>query len=86
MIKEEFLKKEIRDLKEIYEKHGSITPTYTLLFDDGSTESIGLIFDKQNYKFFMQKICENPRVTASIFTSEGWSSSGADDSKLIISR
>mgnify|MGYP001438378372 CR=1 FL=1 len=81
MTKEEFLKKEIRDLKEIYEKHGSIDPTFTLLFDDGSTESICLAFEKEYYKLFMEKICENPGVTASIFTSEGWSSSSADDSK-----
>jgi hypothetical protein len=81
MTKEEFLLKETRDLSETYEKHGSIPPTFTLLFNDGSTKSIGLMFDKKNYKFFMQKLCENPIVIACIFTAEGWSSSCADETK-----
>lgn len=81
MTTEEFLIKETRDLIESYKTHGSIPPTFTLLFNDGSSTSIGLISDKKNYKFLMQKLCENTRVIACIFTSEGWSSSSDDETK-----
>jgi hypothetical protein len=81
MTKEEFLLKGIRDLTESYKTHVSIPPTFTLLFDDGSTESIGLIFDKKNYKFFMQKLCEDPKVIACTFITEGWLTASADESK-----
>ena len=81
MTKEEFLQKETHDSIETYENHGSIPPTFTLLFNDGSTKSIGLIFEKKNYKFFMQKLCENPRVIACTFITEGWLSKSADETK-----
>jgi hypothetical protein len=81
MTKQEFLLKETCDLKENFKTNRSIAPTFTLLFDDGSTESIGLMFDKESYKFFTQRICENPKVTATIFLSEGWLSRNADETK-----
>ncbi|MBN1187451.1 MAG: hypothetical protein JXB49_34565 [Bacteroidales bacterium] len=81
MTKEEFLQNEISDLKEIFKKHGSITPTFTLFLNDGSTESIALIIDKKSYKLFMQRICENPKVVAAIFITEAWISCEADETK-----
>jgi hypothetical protein len=81
MTEQEFLLKETHGLIETYTNHGSITPTFTLLFDDGSTESIGLMFDPKSYKFFMQKICENSRVMACTFITEAWLSKSADETK-----
>ena len=81
MTKQEFLLKETHGLIETYTKHRSIPPTFTLLFDDGSAKSIGLMVDKNNYKFLMQKLCEDPRVIACTFITEGWSSRNADETK-----
>ena len=81
MTEQEFLLKETHGLIETYTNHGSITPTFTLLFDDGSTESIALIFDKEKYKFFMQKICEDSSVIACTFITEGWLTTSADETK-----
>jgi hypothetical protein len=81
MTEQEFLLKETRDLSETYEKHGSIPPTFTLLFENGSTESIALMFDPKSYKFFMQKLCEDQRVIACTFISEGWLTTSPDETK-----
>ena len=81
MTKEEFLHKGTRDLTESYKTHGSNPPTFTLLFDDGSTESIALMFDPKSYKFFMQKLCEDQRVIACSFISEGWLTRSPDETK-----
>lgn len=82
MTKEEFLLKGTGDLIFNFYTNTSVPPTFTLLFNDGSTQSIGLFFERKNYKLFMQKLCENPKVIASIFTCEGWSSSSADETKF----
>lgn len=81
MTEQEFLLKQTHGLNETYTNHGSITPTFTLLFDDGSMESIALIFDKEKYKFFMQKICEDSRVIACTFITEGWLTKSPDETK-----
>jgi hypothetical protein len=81
MTKQEFLLNETHGLIEAYTDHGCITPTFTLLFDDGSSTSIGLSMDKKYYKSIMQKICENPKVIACTFITEGWSSRNADETK-----
>lgn len=81
MTRQEFLQKETHGLIEAYANHGRITPTITLLFDDGSTESIGLMVGKKSYKFLMQKLCEDPRVIACTLITEGWSSRNADETK-----
>jgi hypothetical protein len=83
MTKEEFLFKETRDLVDNFQTFRSAPPIFTLLFKDGSTESIALVFDKICYKLFMQKLCENPKVIACIFISECWLSKGADDTKPV---
>jgi hypothetical protein len=81
MTKEEFLLKGTRELIESFKSHGSNQPTFARLFEDGSTESIGLIFDEKNYKFFMQKLCQDPRVIACTFITEGWLTTSADETK-----
>lgn len=81
MTKEEFLLKETRDLIKCYKTQGSIPPTFTLLFENGSTESIALMFDPKSYKFFMQKLCEDQRVIACTFITEGWLTTSFDETK-----
>lgn len=81
MTKEEFLLIASSDLIDNFKTHKSVPPTFKLLFNDGSTKSINLFSNKKNYKFFMQKLCENPKVIASIFTCEGWSSGFTDETK-----
>jgi hypothetical protein len=81
MTKEEFLLKETRNMIENIQTPESVPPTFTLLFNDGTTKSIAMVIDKKDYKFIMQKLCENPRLIACIFISEGWSSASGDDTK-----
>jgi hypothetical protein len=85
MNKEEFLLDRTRDLIELFEKYGSYTPTFAVLYDDGTVNSFATSFSGQNSKesfnFFMHRICANPKAVASVFTSEGWSSSSADETK-----
>jgi hypothetical protein len=81
MTKEEFLLKETRDLINCYKTQRSIPPTFTLLFENGSTESIALMFDPKSYKFFMQKLCENKRVIACTIITEGWLTTSTDETK-----
>jgi hypothetical protein len=79
MTKEEFLLKGTSDLVENFQT--GVPPIFTLLYKDGSTESIALVFDKESYKFFMQKLCEDPRVIACTFITEGWLTTSADETK-----
>ena len=76
MTKKEFLKQQTNDVFENFEKHGSYPPTFAILYDDGSTKSIGTSFNgpmsKDGFDLLMRKICENPRVIASTFTCEAW--------------
>ncbi len=82
MTKEEFLSDQTRGVTEIFEKYGSYTPTFAVLYDDGTTDSFANNLDsddsKSAFSFFMRSICKNPRVYACIFTTTGWSSSQAE--------
>ncbi|HEY5124429.1 MAG TPA: hypothetical protein VIK14_11905 [Ignavibacteria bacterium] len=82
MNKEEFLIKQTRDVIEIFEKYGNITPIFSILYDDGSTDSfatdLGSDLLKGAFSFFMRSVCKDPRVIASIFKTTGWISSQAD--------
>lgn len=81
MNKQEFLLSQSSDLIELYKKHKSYTTTFTVLYDDGTTESFATQFNgqisKENFNYFMRKICTYPRVIASVFISEGWTSASA---------
>jgi hypothetical protein len=76
MTEEEFLLSQTRDVIEIFEKYGSYSPTFAILYDDGNVDSFATCLTdlncKKNFDFFMRKMCENPKVIASIFTFEGW--------------
>lgn len=78
MNKQEFLQQQTRDVIEIFEKHGSYSPTFAVLFDDGHVNSIATSFNgldsKKGFDFCMRKICENPKIIASVFTCEVWTS------------
>ncbi len=74
MTKKEFLEQRTNDVIEIFETHGSYTPTFAILYDDGTSESIATSFNglmsKDGFDLLMRKICENPRVIASTFICE----------------
>ena len=78
MTKEEFLKKETRDVTEIFEKYDNYTPTFSVLDTEGNVNSFATGFsglqEKDAFDYFMKKICEDPKVIASIFTCVGWTS------------
>ncbi len=81
MTKEEFLQQQTNDVIETFEKHGSFPPTFAILFDDGTTKSIATSFSglesKDAFDSMMRRICKNPKVIASIFTCEAWTSQTA---------
>ena len=76
MNKEEFLKKQKEDVIRIFEKYGGYTPTFAVLYNNGTTESfatdLGSDLLKGAFSFFMRAICKDPRVIASVFTTTGW--------------
>jgi hypothetical protein len=82
MNKNEFLKKQKEDVIRIFEKYGGYTPTFAVLYNNGTTESfatdLGSDLLKGAFSFFMRSVCKDPRVIASIFTTTGWISSQAD--------
>lgn len=82
MTKKEFLLSRTRDAIDVYKEYGGYTPTFAVLFQDGTTTSIATQFDglqsKMHFEYMMRKICTNPKVTACAFTSESWASSKAE--------
>jgi len=78
MIKEEFLKNNTQEVIETFESSGNYTKTFTVLYDDGSTDSFAISFhgiaSKNCIDTFMKRICEDPKIIASIFASEVWTS------------
>jgi hypothetical protein len=77
MTKEEFLKEQTNDVIKTFEKYGSYSPTFAVLHEDGTTKSFALALEQDNkdeFVIFMERICEDPKVIASVFTFEGWAS------------
>jgi hypothetical protein len=81
MTKSEFLQQQTQDVIEVFEKYGDYAPTFAVLYDDGTTDSFATSFNgqevKENFDYFMRKICTNPKVIASVFTVVGWVSKTA---------
>ncbi len=81
MNKKEFLLQQTRDVTEIFEKHGSYSPTFAILYEDGTTNSVATSFNglesKDAFNSMMRKLCENPKVISSVFTFEVWVSKSA---------
>lgn len=81
MTKAEFLKQQTDDVIEIFETHGSCSPTFAILLEDGTYKSIGTAFNgsssKDVFDSLMRKLCENPKVIASTFYCEAWVSETA---------
>ncbi|MBN1183388.1 MAG: hypothetical protein JXB49_13940 [Bacteroidales bacterium] len=82
MTKNEFLLNQISECCEEYRMYGNSTKNFAILYDDGTTKSIGTSFqsprDKKDFNYFMRMICTNPKVIACTFTSEVWISKSAE--------
>lgn len=66
----------------IFEKYGSIVPTFTIQYDDGTITSFATNFDgvldKENFNYIMRKLCTDSKAISSVFTTEGWTSKIAE--------
>lgn len=86
MTKDEFLLNQISGCCEEYRMYGNCTKNFTILFDDGTTNSIGTSFqsprDRRYFNYFMRMICTNPKVIACTFTSEVWMSKSAEKENI----
>lgn len=82
MTKDEFLLNQISECCEEYRMYGNCIKNFTILYDDGTTKSIGTSFqspgDKKHFNYFMRMICTNPKVLACTFASEVWISKSAE--------
>lgn len=82
MKKDEFLASRINDVIEVYGKHRNYTPTFAILYEDGTTDSFSTQFhgdqSKENFDFLMREMCSNPKVIACAFACEGWVSKDAN--------
>jgi hypothetical protein len=78
----DFLEQEKQKMIKLFEKYGSIVPTFTIQYDDGTITSFATNFDgslsKENFNYIMRKLCTDPKVIASVFVTEGWSSKIAE--------
>ena len=78
----DFLEQEKQKMINIFEKYGSIVPTFTIQYDDGTITSFATNFDgnlsKENFNYIMRKLCTDPKVISSVFITEGWTSKIAE--------
>jgi len=78
----DLLEQEKQKMIAIFEKYGSIVPTFTIQYDDGTITSFATSFDsvldKENFNYIMRKLCTDPKVFSSVFITEGWTSEIAE--------
>jgi len=78
----DLLEQEKQKMIAIFEKYGSIVPTFTIQYDDGTITSFATSFDsvldKENFNYIMRKLCTDPKVFSSVFITEGWTSKIAE--------
>ncbi len=81
MTKEEFLNNQISLTQEEYRRFGSCTKTFTILYENGTTDSFATKFcslnNKEVFDYFMRLKCTNPETIACTFASEVWMSQTA---------
>jgi hypothetical protein len=60
----DFLEQEKQKMIKLFEKYGSIVPTFTIQYDDGTITSFATNFDgslsKENFNYIMRKLCTDP--------------------------
>jgi len=82
MKRNDFFEQERQKMITIFEKYGSIVPTFTIQYDDGTIASFATNFDsvldKENFNYIMRKFCTDPKVISSVFITEGWTSKIAE--------
>lgn len=78
----DFLEQEKQKMINNFEKYGSIIPTFTIQYDDGTITSFATNFDgnlsKEKFNYIMRKLCTDPKVISSVFITEGWTSKIAE--------